>query len=248
MDTTMGLRDVVGLLVAGVLMAVTAAGWAHQTEESEHHAEVDAQQGEVDQLLSISAADLAHHLGHLAHGEDATPELLREIRGEMSDYIDEQTGVRTDETDCSLVEAEFVEYPGEDGRVHRRQVWECPERPDKVEFANQMMLDHHGDYRHVGNIQVGEQTYHTVFDRSYPTYSVYPQPADPQQQDEPEAQSDESDERGPDEEPADAAAPEDEPDSEGAFSLLGAELAVLGAVGVVVVVILMVLAVRRGKS
>lgn len=162
-----------GVLVA--VMMVQAVAGAHQTDRAEQQTEVRAESGEVEHLYSLSATDLTHHLGFSDHDDEITQEMLDEHRQALKDYINDYTLVEADGEECELGEYEFVAYPAEDGRVHFLQLWECPAEPEEVEIHNQVMLDmHHGGYRHMARIQVGDDIFPTVFDPSYPSYSVYP--------------------------------------------------------------------------
>lgn len=174
------------LAAAAVLAAVSTTGWAHQTDESEQFVEIRPDEGEAEQLLMVSAADLAHHLGHVPHHQEPSAGELDEIRGELLEYIEDNTGVRADGELCELADSEFVEYPGDDGRVHSHQLWECPVNPEVVEVANRVMLDTHDGYRHTARIEVDDEVRTTVFDPNYPTYEVPhlpPPPAEPRQAD-----------------------------------------------------------------
>ena len=185
-----------------VLCSGIEIGWAHQTDEAEHHAEVRADEGEVEQLLSISAEDLAHHLGHIGHGQEPSRSLLDEIRDDVGEYLDDQTGVRADEELCELEETEFVYYPAGDGRIHYRQLWDCIEDAHVIELANRIMVDSHDGYRHTGRIDVDGDLRMTVFDINYPTHTVYPsQGTEPAEEDsEPGPSTDEEPDRQVDEE------------------------------------------------
>lgn len=184
MTRTTRLTVVVALVVA--MVGPVAPAWGHQTDEAEHHTEIRPESGEIEQLLSVSAQDLAHYMGHIGHHEEPTDELLDEIRDELREYFEDNTGVRADEELCELEDSKFVHYPGADGRVHYHQTWDCSAEPREVELANRIMLDDHDGYRHTAQIQVGDKIYRTVFDPQYPTYAVYPEPdadADPQKPD-----------------------------------------------------------------
>lgn len=161
------------VMAAAVLLAVPAQG--HQTDRAEQQTEVRAESGEVEHLYSLSAHDLLHHLGELGHDDEVTQEILDEHRGALKDYIDEHTLVEADGEACERGESAFVFYPGDDGRVHYHQEWECAGGAEEIEIHNRVMLDmHHGGYRHMARIQMGDEIYPTVFDPSYPSYSVYP--------------------------------------------------------------------------
>ncbi len=164
------------LLVAfsAIFFLSLSAAFAHQTEQAEQASEVRPETGEVEQLFSISAEDLAHHLGAVEHGEEPSSQILRELRDEIGDYIDEHTAVIADDEHCELIETDFVGLPAADGRVHYHQKWQCPPRPREVAFENRIMIDSAGGYRHMGRIQVGEAIHPTVFDTRFPTYAVYP--------------------------------------------------------------------------
>lgn len=162
----------VGAVVATIGFGVPVQ--AHQTDESEHETEIDVEAGEVDQMLRVSAKDLAHHFGHIGHHEEPSEELLDEIESELRGYFEEHTGVRVDGEMCEMTVSQFEHYPGGDGRVHYRQVWDCPAHPREVEFANRIMLDGHEGYRHNAEIVVDGEVHPTVFDPQYPTYAVYP--------------------------------------------------------------------------
>ncbi len=164
-------------LVVGSFVATGVAD-AHQTDESEHHTEIDASSGDAEQLLSISANDLAHHFGRVGHHDDVTDQQLQELREELAQYIDDHTGIRADGHNCSLEQARFIEYPGSDGRVHYHQIYDCIEEPEEVEVANRVLFDSHAGYRHTAQIQVDDRVYSTVFDQNYPTYAVYPEAGD----------------------------------------------------------------------
>ena len=162
--------------VAAAILALTfvMAGqmaWAHQTDRAEHHSEVRSDSGEVEQLLQISATDLIHNMGL---GHEATPELLEEAKEDIKELFADDTAVLADGEMCQLEDSEFVQYPGGDGRVHFHQLWQCPERADEITVANRLMVESHDGYRHMGQIQVGDEIYRTVFDSGYPTFSVYP--------------------------------------------------------------------------
>jgi len=163
----------VALLVGS--FGVTGVADAHQTDESEHHTEIDTSSGDVEQLLSISANDLAHHFGYVGHHDDVTDDQLQELREELTTYLDDNTGIRADDQTCSLERARFVEYPGSDGRVHYHQTYDCTEEPEEIEVANRVLLDSHAGYRHTAQIQVDGRVYATVFDQNYPMYAVYPE-------------------------------------------------------------------------
>lgn len=167
---------VAGWTGAVVLLMSPAVVGAHQTDRAEQATEVRADDGEVENLYSISAEDLAHHHGHVEHGEEPTQALLDDHRDEFSTYIDDRTEVRADGDPCRLAEHGFVDYPGRDGRVHYRQLWDCPVDVHEIELENRIMLDHHhGGYRHMGRIQIEDDIYPTVFERQFPTYAVYPE-------------------------------------------------------------------------
>lgn len=160
--------------VIAVVIGTATTAWGHQTDQSEQVTEVRAHSGEVEQLFSISVTDLAHHLGYIGHGEEASAEVLEAMRTELKEYLREHTGVAADGALCDLVEAEFVAYPAMDGRVHYHQQWQCPVRPSEVKLENRVMVDGHDGYRHTARVQVGEAIHPTVFDASFPTYTVYP--------------------------------------------------------------------------
>ncbi len=147
---------------------------AHQTDRAEQITEIRTGSGEVEQLFSISVEDLGHHLELTATGEFPSPELLARSESTIASYIDEHTDVQVGEESCLLVEAEFIAFPAVDGRVHYHQQWQCPPNPTEVKLENRIMLDTHGGYRHMGRVQIDDAIYPTVFDRSYPTYTVYP--------------------------------------------------------------------------
>lgn len=161
-------------LVVGCWLSFAGEVEGHQTDRAEHNTEVRADSGEVEQLLSLSPVDLAHHLGHIGHGESPPAEQLEAFRDEFGDYIDDHTGVKADGEVCELTEAEFVAFPAGDGRIHRHQLWECAVDPREVVVANRVMVDGHDGYRHIAQIQVGDDIYPTVFDGRHPTYAVYP--------------------------------------------------------------------------
>lgn len=216
-----------------VMTIVAVVGWAHQTAESQHQVEVRPAQGEIEQLLSIAAEDLAHHLGHIDHGQRLRPMLLDEIREEVGDYIDDHTGIRADGEDCRLEQSEFIYYPAEDGRVHRYQKWDCPAEPDELEFANQVMLDGHAGYRHTARIQVGDDIFFKVFDENYPTAAVYPSPAT-------ESAPDESGEESDAEGVVERHRQQQQPDQQG-----GDTGGMVALVGLIVVFIVTVMVFRR---
>ena len=167
-------RSGIGVAVAlGVVLLVVGSPLsAHQSDQSLQMTEVRGESGEVEQLLSVSAEDLAHHLGLVGHGEFPAPAVLATNRQLFEDYLNQHTLVRADGQDCELRESRFIAFPGQDGRVHFHQLWQCPEEPARVMLGNQVMFSGHGGYRHMGRIQVGEEIFATVFDRNYPTYTV----------------------------------------------------------------------------
>ena len=163
---------VAAMAVGSISLGLGAGAEAHQSDRSLQMTEVRAETGEVEQLLSVSAEDLAHHLGLVGHGEFPSPTVLAAHREVLGDYLNEHVMVRADGRECELRESQFVAYPGQDGRVHFHQLWQCPPGAARVMLGNQVMFSGHGGYRHTGRVQVGEDIFATVFDRNYPTYTV----------------------------------------------------------------------------
>lgn len=165
-------RAAASLIGAVGILLIGAAASAHQTDASLQMTEIRPETGEVEQLLSVSAEDLAHQLGFVDHGEFPSPGILATNRQVFEDYLNEHTMVRADQEECELRESSFVAFPGQDGRVHFHQLWQCPRGAARVILGNQVMFASHGGYRHTGRIQVGVDILATVFDRNYPTYTV----------------------------------------------------------------------------
>lgn len=161
-------------VVSVVFFALFTQAHAHQSEEATHISEVRAESGEVETLLQISVGDLLHHLGHLSHGQRVNDEALEAGEDEVAQYLDERVEVAADGESCELSESRYVAYPAVDGRVHYYQLWQCAPKPRQVEIANRVLFDGHDGYRHVGRVQVGEKVQQSVFDRSFPTMTVYP--------------------------------------------------------------------------
>ncbi len=158
------------------LAVIATSVMAHQVDRAEQATEVHSETGEVENLYMISAEDLTHELGHVVHGQVPSQELLNELEAELAQYLDEHTAVRADGDRCELEDNEFVAYPAGDGRLHYYQMWRCPTEVHEIEIKNRIMHDHHhGGYRHVGQVQVGDEVYPTVFEPRFPAYTVYPE-------------------------------------------------------------------------
>ena len=170
-------RRFLAMAVVGLAMTASWAS-AHQTDRAEQSTEVRVEAGEVESLLSISADDLAHHLGAIRHGQQATQEILSGLRAELSAYLDGATGVDVDGQPCELVAGEFLAYPGGDGRVHYHQRYRCKPDGTEITLTNRIMVDGHAGYRHMATIEMRGALYPTVFDARFPTYSVYPEVID----------------------------------------------------------------------
>ncbi len=211
-----------GIAVVLLIVAMATVSPAHQTAESEHFAEVNAAEGTVVQQLSIAAEDLAHHLGHTGHGEEPTVELLEEIRDQLHEYLDENTGIRADSENCQREDSEFLKYPGDDGRVHLEQRWQCPAGAEEIEFANRIMLDTHGGYRHTARIEYNDSQQLHVFDQNYPTTAIYPPSEDAEEEQQPPQidPADQRDETGVDD-GVDTAPEQPEPGDSGLVALVG---------------------------
>lgn len=163
------------IILMGIFLCVgmgTAA--AHQSDESMHVAEVRPESGEVEQLISISAEDLAHHFDHVGHDEFPSPAILEAAHDTFLEYMEFNTPVKADGEDCKLEESEFVGYPGPDGRLHYHQLWKCPEGSEEITLRNTVLFDMHGGgYRHMARVQVGDAITPAVFDANFEEYHVY---------------------------------------------------------------------------
>lgn len=159
------------MLVTGLFVGHGEAG-AHQNHESLLVTEIRPASGEVEQLLSVAAEDVSHHFGLTEHGEYPSPEVLGQHKGEFTDYLVENLMVRTEEEECGLEKADFLAYPGEDGRLHLHLLYRCPREARRVILGNQVLFESHGGYRHRGRIQKGEEIYQTVYESRFPTYTV----------------------------------------------------------------------------
>lgn len=164
--------------LGAIVCGFSATASSHQTDSSTHitevrPAEAPGEETEVEQLLSISAEDLIHHMGIFEPGEETSVQDLERRRDDVARFLDSQTGVRAEGELCEVEESEFIAFPGADGRVHYRQLWNCPFNSATVTLENRVMHNTHGGYRHMGTIQVGEDIFQTVFDSQFPTYSVY---------------------------------------------------------------------------
>ena len=221
---------VVALALILVLGQMATAAWGHQVDRAEQFTEVHPQTGQVENLYMVSAEDLAHELGHVVHGQAPTQDLLNELEEELGAYFDDHTAVRADDEPCELEEAEFVAYPAPDGRLHYYQSWRCPGGVHEIELENRIMHDHHhGGYRHLAQIKVGDEIYPTVFEPQFPAYAVYPQlVGDAEQAAVVEVERTEVEDDDAEEEPSE----EDEVDQ--SILMVLALLALLGVVGLIV--------------
>ncbi|RAL20270.1 hypothetical protein DL240_17990 [Lujinxingia litoralis] len=165
-----GLAAAVLVLVLGMGRASVAG--AHQSDESMHVVEIDQATGQVEQLVSVSGADLAHHLGWLDHGESVRLAMLEPHQEEMASYMVRRVRVWADGQACRLEDWQFVNLLGQDGRVHLHVSSTCAERPEAVTLENRIMMEGAGGYRHMGRAQVGERVWPMVFDVSFPTFVV----------------------------------------------------------------------------
>lgn len=168
------MKGIMIVLVGLILMLGTHTAAAHQSDESMHVTEVRPESGEVEQLISISAEDLAHHFDHVGHHEFPSPAILEQAHDTFLAYLEANTPVQADGDECELKESKFVGYPGPDGRLHYHQLWQCPEGSKEIRLKNTVLFDMHGDgYRHMARVQVGEVITPTVFDEKFPEYNVY---------------------------------------------------------------------------
>src|SRR5690554_842472 len=121
----------VGTMVAGSLLGMPGAV-AHQSDESTHLVEIDPESGLVEQLLSVSAGDLAHHLGWVGHDEELKREQLEEGADELESYMVRNVRVWADGEACRLENSRFVSLLGQDGRVHLHVGSRCAKRPAAI--------------------------------------------------------------------------------------------------------------------
>ncbi|WP_230467669.1 hypothetical protein [Lujinxingia vulgaris] len=155
----------------GLLLGMPSA-YAHQSDESTHLVEIDRESGLVEQLVSISAGDLAHHLGWVGHGEEVERAHLEEGAEELESYMVRRLRVWADEAPCTLEDSRFVNLMGQDGRVHLHVASRCEPGALAVTLENRVMMEGPGGYRHVGRAQAGDRVWPMVFDVSFPTYVV----------------------------------------------------------------------------
>lgn len=161
------------ILILGVCLFGISA-WAHQTDSSLHVTEIRPATGEVEQLISISVEDLAHHMGFDTEGSFPPPHVLEAERQRIANYFEAHTPVSADGEDCDLRNEDFIGFPGQDGRIHYHQQWQCPRGASEVTLKNSILHGgHHGGYRHLARIQVGDDIFPTVFDPNFPTYTVH---------------------------------------------------------------------------
>ncbi|TXC75467.1 hypothetical protein FRC91_12190 [Bradymonadales bacterium TMQ1] len=160
-----------GAMVAGFLLGMPLA-FAHQSDESTHLVEIHAESGLVEQLVSISAGDLGHHMGWVGHDEELQRSRLEEGAEELESYMVRRLRVWADEAPCKLESSRFVNLMGQDARVHLHVGSRCEPGARAITLENRVMMEGPGGYRHMGRAQAGDRVWPMVFDVSFPTYVV----------------------------------------------------------------------------
>lgn len=158
-------------MVVGLVLGMPAAH-AHQSDESTHLVEIEAESGLIEQLVSISAGDLAHHMGWIGHDEELQRARLEEGAEELESYMVRRLRVWADEAPCRLESSRFVNLLGQDGRVHLHVGSRCEPGAAAITLENRIMMEGPGGYRHMGRAQAGDRVWPMVFDVSFPTYVV----------------------------------------------------------------------------
>ncbi|MBA2663556.1 MAG: HupE/UreJ family protein [Bradymonadaceae bacterium] len=160
-------------LVVATLFALIAPAMAHQTAASTLIVHIKPEAREVDHLVSVSARDLAHHIGLVGEAEEPATEQLLAATATLVASLSADLVLTNDGVRCEAIEEKLVMTEGLAERVNFLKVVRCERPLGEVTIENRIMLTAPGGYRHFGRVQLGEEVFTTVFDGQFPSYTMH---------------------------------------------------------------------------